>query len=374
MRTALATALGLCLIGAAWSLAERPAALRPRDAGASSPLRRVLQQYGIPEASQVLVFSKTSLQRDRIDEDTPRALYFNERAAVGWVPGSPLLELAVFDGRTPGVSFLTMDTSRGGEEAVSRGDQCFQCHALPDAGGMQGLLMRSAGLRRTKEAHRCFEEIDDRTPYDLRWGGWYVTGARIPHGHGGREQLPALAADYGRPGSDVVALLVLGHEVTAVNLISRLAREARLAEQDAKDGRAPDLAAFRTRVNELTDYLLFLEETPLPAPVAGDPAYVRAFEAAGVRDAHGHSLRTLDLQRRLFRVPCSFMIHSPAFAGLPESARHAVYARMSELLAGAPDPRVRERLTQADREAIVHVLRATLADLPADFGRPTSAS
>ncbi|MEQ1731611.1 MAG: hypothetical protein ABL982_24835, partial [Vicinamibacterales bacterium] len=134
------------------------------------------------------------------------------------------------------------------------------------------------------------------------------------------------------------------------------------------------LATFRTRVTELADYLLFLEEAPLPAPVAGDPAYVRAFESAGVRDAHGHSLRTFDLQRRLFRVPCSFMIHSPAFAALPASARQAVYARMSDVLTGAADPRARQRLTPADREAIVHVLRATIADLPPGFGRRSSSS
>ena len=43
----------------------------------------------------MLVFSKTSFQRERISPQTPRALYFNEDVYVGFIPGAPLMEISV---------------------------------------------------------------------------------------------------------------------------------------------------------------------------------------------------------------------------------------------------------------------------------------
>lgn len=45
----------------------------------------LLRDLNIPVESQVLVFSKTSLQRQRISPDRPRALYFSDDCYVGWV-------------------------------------------------------------------------------------------------------------------------------------------------------------------------------------------------------------------------------------------------------------------------------------------------
>lgn len=337
-----------------------------RAARDESPLARVLRQYDIPVESQLLVFSKTSLQRDRITEENPRAIYFNDRASVGVVPGSPLIEVASFDTLDAGVSFFTIDETRP-DALPERKASCFRCHALAESGGMQGLLMRSAGVHDHRDPHRCFEEIDDSTPYTNRWGGWYVSGRQVPRGHAGRALPPSLRTTYSGNGSDVVALLVLGHQVAAVNLIAQVARQARLAEGDARDGRAPDMASLRAAASALAEYLLFTNEAPLPAAVSGNPAFVQAFESAGVRDSHGHSLRTLDLQRRLLKVPCSFMIHAPAFVSLPSSARQLVYDRMSTILLEGSRPAAR-RFTPDERDAIVHVLRATLPDLPVGFG------
>jgi hypothetical protein len=47
-------------------------------------LRALLRALDIPESSQVLVFSKTSLQRERISPRTPRAIYFNDDVLVGF--------------------------------------------------------------------------------------------------------------------------------------------------------------------------------------------------------------------------------------------------------------------------------------------------
>jgi hypothetical protein len=50
-------------------------------------------------------------------------------------------------------------------------------------------------------------------------------------------------------------------------------------------------------------------------------------------------------------------------------AKDAVYARMSEILSGKETRnRYTARLSRADREAIVQILRDTKKDLPASFG------
>src|SRR5215468_591683 len=59
-------------------------------------VRALLRKLKIPVESQLLVFSKTSFQRDRISPDSPRAIYFSDTCYVGWVPGG-LLEVASID-------------------------------------------------------------------------------------------------------------------------------------------------------------------------------------------------------------------------------------------------------------------------------------
>src|SRR5689334_2004251 len=47
-------------------------------------LRSLLSALDVPTSSQMLVFSKTSLQRNRIAPRTPRALYFADDVYVGF--------------------------------------------------------------------------------------------------------------------------------------------------------------------------------------------------------------------------------------------------------------------------------------------------
>jgi hypothetical protein len=91
------------------------------------------------------------------------------------------------------------------------------------------------------------------------------------------------------------------------------------------------------------------------------------FAAQGPRDDRGRSLRQLDLETRLMRYPCSYMIYSPAFEALPPVAREAVYKRLWQVLSGADKQREYARLSVADRRAIVDILRATKSGLPAYF-------
>jgi hypothetical protein len=174
---------------------------------------------------------------------------------------------------------------------------------------------------------------------------------------------------YLTPYSDVVPQLVIAHQANMTNLITRTGWEARLA--DARP--TADAAARVTEAaRDLVDYMLFVDEAPLVGPVKGGAGYEAIFTATGPRDMKGRSLRELDLRRRLFRYPCSYMIYTPAFDGLPARAKDAVYARLWEVLSGhEKGPRYRG-LTLADRQAIVEILRETKPGLPTFFQPVTS--
>src|SRR5688572_32239421 len=60
-------------------------------------LPSVLEALGISYESQVLVFSKTSMQREHIGPDNPRALFYNDDAYVGFIPGAPMIEITEVD-------------------------------------------------------------------------------------------------------------------------------------------------------------------------------------------------------------------------------------------------------------------------------------
>jgi hypothetical protein len=101
--------------------------------------------------------------------------------------------------------------------------------------------------------------------------------------------------------------------------------------------------------------------------VKGGSGFAEAFTAKGPRDAQGRSLRDLDLRRRLFKYPCSYMIYTPAFDGLPAAAREAVYSRLWEVLSGREKQPRYKVLSLQDRQAIVSILRETKRDLPSYF-------
>ena len=73
-------------------------------------LQSALEALQIPVDSQLLVFSRFSLQRKLINEQNPRALFFNDRVALGWVRGGDVLEVAAHD-QSAGVVFYTLRTA-----------------------------------------------------------------------------------------------------------------------------------------------------------------------------------------------------------------------------------------------------------------------
>jgi hypothetical protein len=94
--------------------------------------------------------------------------------------------------------------------------------------------------------------------------------------------------------------------------------------------------------------------------------------AAGPRDRRGRSLRDLDLTTRLLRYPCSYMIYSAAFDGLPTVVREAIYRRLWHVLSGRDRSPRYASLSVEDRRAIIEILRETKPDLPDDWAASTA--
>jgi len=361
------------------------AAVRDGDieVGAAGPrgyLEDALAALDIDVSSQVLVFSRTSLQTRNILPSTPRAIYFNDDTYVAWIPAAPTLELSGYDPEL-GPVFYTLVQDPAAEPVVERRfGACLRCHDTYSliGGGVPRFLLGSGytGTDGELVSHEAWILTSQATPFRSRWGGWYVTGRHGDAGHLGNivveqaedlqdieslrifnlETLDGLFETdaYLTPYSDIVALLVLEHQVEVQNLISRLQYEASLLGTD------DDVAVLDADVGNLLEAMLFVDEIALPAPVEGSSGFAAHFSSLGPFAADGRSLRELDLQTRLFRFPLSYLIYSDAFAGLDQTARGLVLDRLRETLESTPDEDGFDRLSIADRAAIAAILAETL--------------
>jgi hypothetical protein len=328
-------------------------------------LRAILDSLAIPVESQITVFAKSSFQQHLINPSNARAIYFNDQVAVGWVRGGPFLEIASVDPRQ-GTIFYALNQFSNAKPRLTRRDDCLTCHESYDTLGVPGMLLRSVYPAPNGYVIRELGSYnsDHRVPFAHRWGGWFVTGKTdaLPHlgnaafkAENEAETLEGNFQGYLSPGSDIVALMVFDHQMHMINLLTRVGWETRFAlhEKTLTPEKLAGMAA------EIVDYMLFLEEARLNSPVQGTLGFEERFAAQGPFDKKGRSLRQFDLNRRMMRYPCSYMIYSPAFDALPEEARAAIYQRMWRVLS--------ERTSAEDRRAIVDILRDTKKDLPAYF-------
>ncbi len=356
-------------------------------------LPALLEALGIPAESQVLVFARTSLQRDFISPRTPRALYFNDDVYIGYVPGAPLIEIASVDANQ-GTIFYTLRQG-GGQPTVTRDDQCLQCHAAPRTLGVPGLIVRSVFADSTGMPLLSAKSFntDHRSPLAERWGGWYVTGTHGEQRHMGNviandESLDTEAGanitdltgrfdptNYLNAHSDIVALMVLEHQTYMHNLITRVNYETRMARRDREainkmTGHPADTPTESTQRRierageELLRYMLFVDEEILTDPLRGTSGFAESFAAQGPRDSKGRSLRDLDLNRWLFEYPCSYLIYSEAFDALPDPVREYVYQRLWDILQGNDTSGEYRSLSTPDRQAILEILLETKEGLP----------
>jgi hypothetical protein len=342
-------------------------------------LPAVLEALDVQVESQLLVYSKTSLQAGSIGPGNPRAIYFNDSVAVAW-PYGGFIEIAAQDPEQ-GVIFYQLDAGPADRPEMTRQNQCLSCHHAYATLNVPGMLVRSVGTGGGgRPLHWLLNHVTDhRSPLEERWAGWYVTGNTGAVRHLGNvvmadgnsrdtvltprtSALPSLrgVVDTRRvltPHSDVAALLVFDHQMHMMNLLTRVGWEARVAAAEQR----PDRDRFiRSLAGELVDYMLFVDEAPLASPVRGSSAFADRFAARGPFDRSGRSLRQLDLDRRLMRYPCSYMIYSPAFDALPAEVKNAVVTRLWQILSGEEGDSRYAHLSAEDRRAIGDILRDTM--------------
>lgn len=352
----------------------------------------------LPE-SQMLVFSKTSLQRDHISPRTPRAVYFSDDVYVGYCQRGDVLEITAVDPQL-GAVFYTLDQKEADKPRLDRQtDNCLTCHSSSRTDGVPGHLVRSLFVDASGQpilSSGSFA-VDHKTPLSQRWGGWYVTGAHGAQSHlgnlvvRGKELATATTNAAGQnvtrlddrldvekyltPHSDIVALMVLEHQtlvhnrLTKANFAARQAlwnqREMNRAFGDPEDKPLDSTARrIQSAGDDLVEALLLVDETKLTAPISGVSGYAKKFSGCGPRDRQGRSLRDLDLQRRLFKYPCSYLIYSSAFDGLPGPMKDYVWKRLWDVLTSDAVDKPFEHLAKKDRQAIVEIIQATKTDLP----------
>jgi hypothetical protein len=373
-------------------------------------LRSLLERLNIALSSQTLVFSKTSFQYKNISPQAPRALYFNDDVYVGQVHQGKVLELVSFD-PVQGAIFYILDEHQKERPTFERAElDCAQCHVAAGTRNVPGVLIRSifttpSGTQAGKTASYI---TGHESPFEERWGGWYVTGTHGSQTHMGNvvvrdkehpDNLDRAAganvkdlskqfdtSAYLIGDSDIVAHLVLAHQTQMHNLITLTNYQTRIAlyNETSRQKSATGSGAltkplplkvglddvrkqYETPAEELVRYLLFANEAPLEDPVKGTSGFAEEFAARGPRDPKGRSLRDFDLQKRIFKYPCSYLIYSEAFDAIPEPAKVYVYHRLFEVLTGRDQSPEFARLTREDRQSIFEILLATKPGLPAEW-------
>ncbi len=201
----------------------------------------------------MLVFSKTSLQRERISPKTPRAIYFNDEVMVGFCLRGSVIEISAADDGL-GTAFYTLEQDREEKPSPQRQtDSCLLCHGSSSNQGFPGHLVRSLFVDWQGNpllANGSFR-TDHSSPLAERWGGWYVTGTSGGQKHMGNmicrgskrpEEIDNAEgvnvvdlkdrftiSSYLAPHSDIVALMVLEHQAGMLNRLARAGLETRMA-------------------------------------------------------------------------------------------------------------------------------------------------
>lgn len=366
-------------------------------------LPSLLQALEIPAESQALVFSKTSLQMRRISPRTPRAIYFSDDVYVGFCQSGEVLEISAADPKL-GAVFYSLDQLPGGDpQVVRRTENCLVCHSSSRMEGIPGHVVRSLYVDASGQPLLSggSRTVDHTTPFEQRWGGWYVTGTHGDQKHlgnlvvRGRDVVEPVDNAEGQnvvelkyrinpdryltAHSDIVALMVLEHQTLVHNRLTKANFETRQAlayeemmNRTMENPMGTRLESTTRRIqstgDRLVEALLFVNEAKLTGSVKGTSGYTEKFTELGPRDHRTRSLRDFELQTRMFKYPCSYLIYSDSFNQLPQPSRDYVLQRLWDVLSGKDQSEKFAHLSAEDRQAIREILRDTKKDLP-DYWR-----
>lgn len=365
------------------------------EANGKPLVKRLLKELDIPESSQVLVFTKTSLQRRPVHPGNPRAIYFNEDVYVAWMPNGRI-EITSIDPKLGGIFYFQRPLDEPDRPLFTREERCLGCHAGSATNFLPGLLGVSVypdeegrNLRRVQ----AFERVSHDARIEDRWGGWYLTGhtGSVKHmanalATGGRRN-PVMQEDgrqdkeslkeffdldlHLRPDSDVLALAIHDHQIgmhfCLLEALYCIRHGLYYAKTD--DDTRQALTKFdeidgddaEATIGRLMRYLLFADEATLgdePWKDGGD--YRETFLSDRKRDRKGRSLKDLRLNGRLLEYRCSYMIYSKSFAALPNPLKEEVYHRLHAILTG--DVEGFDHLLAEEKQAIYEILTDTLPE------------
>ena len=362
-------------------------------------LPALLKELSIPASSQLLVFSKTSLQIGHISPTNPRAIYFNDNVYIGVVPHAEQIEIAAVDPQLGAVFYTLAAKNQNDQGETSRllrdNTNCLVCHGTRKTQNVPGFLVRSVFPDSTGQPR--FElgttTTDVSTDFLDRFGGWYITGTHGQMRHRGnlivdadatnfdrnalnerganQVKLPARIqkAKYVTDSSDIVAMMVLEHQSQMHNAITKASysfRETmayqrtmnRVLDRDKDYISASTERRISSAADNVVKHLLYVGEFQLQSPLEGTSSFSEDFQSNRVEDSRTRSLRDFDLANRLFRFPCSYLIYSKSFDALPPAMLKLIYDRLNSVLSGQQQDGF-EHLSAADRKAIQEILRET---------------
>ncbi len=347
----------------------------------------LLKALEIPVASQLLVFSTTSLQLRLISPRNPRAIYFSDDLYLGWVPGGKI-EIVSLDPELGGIFYIFDIPRERRPLVVERSDKCMNCHSGKETGHIPGLVIESVvpgpsggsltAYRRNLSGHGI--------PLEERFGGWHVTGQfDFPKHWGnltGRLTPDGLVTESFQIGercnpavypvttSDILAHLLFEHQNGFVNRVLKAGYKARAFLHEGRGKLTPaDREDLLEESHGLVRYLLFADEVELPGEgIVADSLYQEQFLALKKPAGNGLSLRDLDLKGHLFQHRCSYMVYSAVFQGLPEAFRRQVYRDLGKALHPVEGGAEFSYLPPEEKAAIREILKQTLTDLPPGWG------
>ncbi len=364
-------------------------------------LHQVLRELEVPLESQVLVFSKTSLQNALIGPLTPRAVYFSEEVYVGWVQGGAIELIGIDPLNGPQFYVLNYPFIKSQKPELTSQEICLNCHEGSRTGGVKGMLVRSVYVDEAGQPllRHGSHLSDQESPISERWGGWYVTGKHGPERHMGnviahetevdvtidREKAANVTSlapfistkPYLTGTSDIVALMVLEHQVVMQNKITEAGkntREAMARQRDLQkafnepvttEPQGSALSVINGQVDRLLKYMLFMDEYKLMDDgIEGGAPFQDSFLRNRKESKDGRALKDLQLLNRMFKHRCSYMIYSKSFEALPDPFKDKFYARLWKILQGEDTTTDFASLPESERIHIRTILRETKEDLP----------
>lgn len=343
----------------------------------------MLKALEIPESSQILVFSATSLQSEIINPRNPRALYFNDDTYVGWVPGGRL-EVAAIDPEMGPMFYVYERVTPGRVPTPERSTRCFACHAGTATNYVPGLIAESVLVSMAGSSLQTFRHDvqGHQIPLEKRFGGWLLTGKHNLTKHeanvAGQSNAGKVTRFDAGPGkfsdlslhlrdtSDILPHLVHEHQMGFENRLFQAIYLLRFRLHEGKGSLSLEAEKeVDAQAVDLARYILFADEAKLPPRgIEGDPEYVQDFQRNQIKTASGQSLKEFDLRTRLFKYRCSFMLYTDSWREAPKLLKDKIYYQMAQGLRETGSPKDLSHQPVTERLAIRSILKETLPDLP----------